>query len=485
MKKFLFSISLFPLLMIMGKSLEKEEMPSPAPALPPNNNTMIILQENGGRLVYIDEYISGKTQTAIESVIDKTAETFMTVKSALQSLGFYTKVINLTDANCTRAKLLDNLIAETKAGRQVDLYIFGHGGNDLLSLFGNQNLTGGPSGNIRSLLTDARAREGAKFSFNLRLVYMANCVGGSTNDDWVAAGADASVGSICYNAMPEPMITLFTNKFVRENKTASVAATEAYNESVLAWQTFSVVYDLGLGNPPPSSTGCSSFKTVYASSKPIVGGNGNLKFNPTVLNPIQMLENTTFSAGVAIQGGIKAAGNAANEAAETIQYNASNIFNNISGTAIAEGTYYIKCFKGGRNLKVYQDDCKSSNGSGVVLHSLGSATCDNKFTIKRVAGGYTIKCAGKFMEVRLEEIASNSGKVQMWAPNLPFDGHGPNQIWWFFKIPNHTNKYVIRNFASQKVLDANDACTGENDCKVKQYEALNNDATQVWVVEKL
>lgn len=486
MKKLLFSISFFPLLLLLGRLSEKEITPSPAPALPPSNKTMIILQENGGKLVYIDDYISGKTQALIESVIDKTAETFETVKSALQSVGYYTKVINLTDVNCTRAKLLDNLIAETKAGRQVDLFIFGHGGTNRLELFGEQRLTGGTTGNIRSLLTEARAREkNPKFNFNLRLVYMANCVGGSTNDDWVAAGADASVGSICYNAMPEPMITLFMNKFVRENKTVAVSANEAYNESVAVWQTFSAIYDLKLGDPPPATTGCSSFRTVYASSKPVVGGNGALKFNPNALSVVQVLENTTFVMGEAIQSAIDAGATAAGNAVESITYNATNIFDNVVGNAIPEGTYYIKCLKGGKNLKVYQTDCQSSNGSGVVLHSLGSATCDNSFTIKKVGVGYTIKCAGKFLEVRAEELINNSGKVQMWAPNLPFNGHAPNQIWWFFKIPNQTNKYLIRNVGSQKVLDANNSCTSENDCKVKQYDAINNDATQVWVVEKV
>ncbi len=414
MKKLLFSISLFPLLIFLGRPSEKEEAAAPIMASTPaaSNKTMIILQENGGRLVYIDDYISGKTQTLIESVIDKTAETFETVKSALQSVGYYTKVINLSDANCTRQKLLDNLIAETKAGRQVDLFVFGHGGKDVLSLFGGQKLTGGTAGNIRSLLAEAKTREGAKFSFNLRLVYMANCIGGSTNDDWVAAGADASVGSICYNAMPEPMITLFINKFVRENKTVSVSANEAFNESVFAWQTFSAVYDLKLDQPPPASTGCK-FSTVYASSKPVIGGNTSLKFNPAILTPVQLLENTLFVGGAAIQNTVDAAVTATAGAVDAIQYNASNIFANIIGTAIPEGTYYIKCLKGGRNLKVYQDNCVSSDGKGVVLHSLGSATCDNRFTIKKVGGGYTIKCAGKFVEVRLEEIVNNNGRVQM------------------------------------------------------------------------
>jgi hypothetical protein len=73
----------------------------------------------------------------------------------------------------------------------------------------------------------------------------------------------------------------------------------------------------------------------------------------------------------------------------------------------------------------------------------------------------------------------------MWGPNLPGNFHAPNQVWMFFKVPNQTNKYIIRNLGSQKVLDANNSCTSDNDCRVKQYDAINNDATQVWVMEKL
>ena len=89
------------------------------------------------------------------------------------------------------------------------------------------------------------------------------------------------------------------------------------------------------------------------------------------------------------------------------------------------------------------------------------------------------------MEVKAEDIPFNSGKVQMWEANLPGNNHAPNQIWWFFKIPGHTDKYIVRNISSLKVLDANNNCTSQNDCTVKQYDGLNNDATQVWVLNKV
>ena len=56
--------------------------------------TMIVLQENGGKFTYIDNYISGKTEEKIETIIDKMAEGFETFKSTLVSQGFYASVIN-------------------------------------------------------------------------------------------------------------------------------------------------------------------------------------------------------------------------------------------------------------------------------------------------------------------------------------------------------------------------------------------------------
>jgi hypothetical protein len=480
MKKILFSISFLPMFLFMGKPVDRGNAGIPAAT----NKVMIVLQENGGQFVYIDDYVPVKYQTQVANLIDKIAEGFESVKSTLVSIGYYKKIIDLTDVKCTRQNLLDNLIAETKAGNVVDLYIFGHGSNESLRLYNNQKLTGGTNSNIRSLLTEARAREGQGFNFNLRLVYMCNCVGGSTNDDWVAAGADASVGSKCYNALTEPMITLFMNKFIKENKTVNVSAAESFKESKAFWTLYNSVHDLGLDNPPPGNS-CSQFSTVYASSEPIVAGNGALKFNPTIITPIQFLENTFVTGGIAAQKFGTVVGTAVTGAVETVTYNATNVFDNISGTAIAEGTYYIKCYKDGKNLKVYQNNCVAENGYKVVLYSLGGSTCDNKFTIKKYGPGYTIKSADKFLEIRMEEIAFNGGKLQMWEPNLPGSNHAPNQLWWFFKIPNQPDKYLIRNLNSLKVLDANNDCTNQNDCKVKQYDAINNDPTQVWVMEKI
>ena len=52
-----------------------------------------------------------------------------------------------------------------------------------------------------SLKADAAAK--GVPNLNLRMVYMCNCYGSTVNDDWLAAGAKASVGSHMNDMMPE------------------------------------------------------------------------------------------------------------------------------------------------------------------------------------------------------------------------------------------------------------------------------------------
>lgn len=184
--------------------------------------------------------------------------------------------------------------------------------------------------------------------------------------------------------------------------------------------------------------------------------------------------------------------NTGKEIIENITYSISGILNNVNGKVLAEGTYYIKCYKGGKYLKARQDggSCEANNGSWVVLEGKGSGTCDNRFQIKKYGVGYTMKCVTKYAEVNLETMFDNNVRLTMWRANLPenpFNGeknHNINQQWLFYKLPGHDNLYIIQNVGSGKVLDANDNCITENDCKVKQYTPKNNDATQVWVLEK-
>jgi len=191
----------------------------------------IILQENGGATV-LDEYLPPASVSRAQAVIDALAEGFMSLKSNLQVAGRYDKVVDLSDRLCTRRNLLAHLTDESALGNVVDLYIYGHGGVDRLSLFGGERLTGE---GIRNLLTDARRQRGLNFTFNLRLVYMCNCHGSTCDDYWVGIGARASVGSRFLNCMPEPQITFFINDFVVNNVPVSRAAQNAWSLSRPFW----------------------------------------------------------------------------------------------------------------------------------------------------------------------------------------------------------------------------------------------------------
>lgn len=228
----------------------------------------IILQENQGRLAVLNQLnLSPATKAAAEAFIDALAENFESLKTTLQLEGKYDTIRNLTDADCTRAKLRAALKSETTQGNIIDLFIYGHGGTDVLELHSEPNLTGKKvrrgtiidPGNIETMLTEAGLPK-----FNLRLVYMCNCFGSSVNSDWIAIGADTSIGALGLN-FPEPQISYFVGNFVLNNMRAKVAADKAYADSRLLW-TF------GLS------------EAIKSSSRPVVAGNINLRHTETRLS---------------------------------------------------------------------------------------------------------------------------------------------------------------------------------------------------------
>ena len=215
------------------------------------NRTLILLQENSNGKSYLDGVLSGAAQFAADSLIDSLVEGGEALKFESLANGRYQNFINLSDLNCTRAKLLDSLIAESRAGRTVDLAVLGHGADNLLGLHDGEVLTGLTSkfvrgadgifrrqtdeGSLRRLLADARTREGSSFNFKLRLVHMCNCFGGTLNDDWLAIGAKVSVGAPRMDWMPEPMNTFFWDDFVKNDKTVAKAAADSLAATRPLW----------------------------------------------------------------------------------------------------------------------------------------------------------------------------------------------------------------------------------------------------------
>ena len=192
------------------------------------NKSIVVLQENSGK-VELPRLVPAMLREAIYAIVDALAETFEDVKTTLQASNRYDTVHLLTDNLCSRTSLLNCLVEETKKGRWIDLIVLGHGSSESLELKKRPNLSGGLNGNIRSLLSDAQRRGVA--SIKLRMVYMCNCYGSTLNDDWVAVGAKASVGSKMNDYMPEPMTTFFVHNWLNGQKVRD-AAKNAYESTI-------------------------------------------------------------------------------------------------------------------------------------------------------------------------------------------------------------------------------------------------------------
>ncbi len=242
---------------------------TPPPPTLPSRRVLVVVQENTGKLTFMPKSVPQRITSAIETAIDRLAETFEDVKVRLQAGGKYDRVVLLTDDACKRANLLDTLVTETQSGNTIDIVVLGHGTREWLGLKG-EALTGGQSGNIRTLMQEAAGR-GCP-SLNIRLVYMCNCYGSTVNDDWLAIGAKASVGSRRINYLPEPMTTVFLQLWV-EGKSAGDAAVHSYNAAKGIFEpVFAALRLLNLQRIR------NSLRTAVAQSEPLVAGDAGVTF---------------------------------------------------------------------------------------------------------------------------------------------------------------------------------------------------------------
>lgn len=258
------------------------------------NRTLILLQENSNAKSYMTGIIPpGAARTAADAIIDRFAENGEAAKFAALRVGHYQRFINLSDAACTRAELLRQLIRQSNEGFTVDLAVLGHGGIESLGLHNGEKLTGLTTttsinpltrvrtstinqGTIRSMLTEARASQGAGFHFKLRLVHMCNCFGGTTNDDWLAIGAKVSVGSPAMDWMPEPMNTFFWNDFLNSDKRVSQAAADSLAATRTLWQVVPGYTTIQTSETATSPAGVGL--TRIQETRQSVLGDGNLIF---------------------------------------------------------------------------------------------------------------------------------------------------------------------------------------------------------------
>jgi hypothetical protein len=236
-----------------------------APAnLPPSGKVLIVLQENSGYLKILDDLRRNGVPEAelllLQAIIDMLAETFEDLKTRLQATGRYERVILLTDENGTYENLSRNMIEYSRQNKIIDMVVLGHGLPEKLYLkyqkLWGESLAAGtvPPSDVRMIRKLGADFARARVTNKLRLVYLCNCYGQTTNNDWTTIGAKVSIGPYQINYMPEPMTTFFMNDWISGQFTASQAAQRSWNGSI-PW--YSLVY------PPVATTQFQSATVRY------------------------------------------------------------------------------------------------------------------------------------------------------------------------------------------------------------------------------
>jgi Lipase (class 3) len=180
-------------------------------------------------------------------------------------------------------------------------------------------------------------------------------------------------------------------------------------------------------------------------------------------------------------------------AATEIAFTANTIISNVTGSAITEGDYYIISYPSKDRLGLNEQN-GFNNASNLSL-----STARSKVKIRRFGAiGYVIEfgtntVSGLFGPETKTYVLdsegaslyqSGSSEIQLWEKNnFPFASF--NQRWLFIGVGTGGNKFLIKNLENGKVLDANNNNIQTTSCGVKTYRPINNDQTQIWILEKV
>lgn len=100
--------------------------------------------------------------------------------------------------------------------------------------------------------------------------------------------------------------------------------------------------------------------------------------------------------------------------------------------------------------------------------------------------GYSIRFAIKdgkeyVLDSEMSDLFDDgASNILLWEKNgMP--GVSANQRWLLIRLKD--KKYIIKNLANGKVLDANNSCTQNATCGVKTWRPVNDDQTQIWTIE--
>lgn len=165
-----------------------------------------------------------------------------------------------------------------------------------------------------------------------------------------------------------------------------------------------------------------------------------------------------------------------------ITWQAGNIVDNLIGNGFPEGNYKLSCYAFKDHSKKYLQ------WDGTVGHQLKISTAGTIFTIShKLTGGYQLwSFAGNMaadvnFTAGLPNGTERTNNVIMKSKDFVV---GDEETWYFFKLPNSNNSFVLYNWNTHKVLGAPDDCISGGSCSVNELDSKSNEATQVWILEK-
>jgi hypothetical protein len=175
---------------------------------------------------------------------------------------------------------------------------------------------------------------------------------------------------------------------------------------------------------------------------------------------------------------------------EQLTFAANAIIDNVTGTAITEGDYYIKAYPSNGRLGLNEQD-GFTNGSAlrltgsrskVKIERFGTIGYTITFGARTVPGLFGDETKTYVLDSKAEDLFDDGATtIQLWEKNY-FPGASANQRWLFIKVKD--NKYVIKNLANGKLLDAHNSVSTATDCSVKTWNPVSNDQTQIWILDK-
>ena len=165
---------------------------------------------------------------------------------------------------------------------------------------------------------------------------------------------------------------------------------------------------------------------------------------------------------------------------EPILWTAGSIVDNLVGGG--DGQYKVVCHGFKNSTKKYL------NWNGSINSQLTVSSSGSIFNLKhKLTGGYQLYIGGGNMAADVTYsfgLPTGTERTNNIIMKTKDDIIGDEETWYLFKVPNHTNTFVLYNWNTRKVLDAPNDCISGGGCGVNEFAAKDNEPTQVWILEK-